>query len=97
MPNSREALTKPDLSQKALAGTRAPRAGNARSEITALAEPYMLTIQGGERSMRDRGWTRVDRKGVKKPNKNTHRAKQLRESRRGRFLGQAQSGNGSAS
>lgn len=52
MPNPREALT--GSQQRAVARTLLPRAG-ARSESTALPEPYMLTIQGGRRSIEMQG------------------------------------------
>ena len=48
MPSPREALT--GSQQRAVARTLLPRAG-ARSETDALPEPYMLTIQGGRRSI----------------------------------------------
>jgi hypothetical protein len=85
MPNPREALT--GSQQRAVAGKLLPRAG-ARSEITALGEPYMLTIQGGRRS--------IECQGKDQSQQRTNRPKPLRESRRGRFLGQTQSGDGSA-
>ena len=56
MPNPGEALTEPEPSQKERSpGQFHPRPGNAPSETTALAEPYMLTIQEGARSMRRQG------------------------------------------
>ena len=96
MPNPSEALTKPDLGQKSVVRTLAPRPGNAPSGITALAEPYMLTIQAGERSMRIEDGEGGS-KGLKKASKARDRPKHLQQSRRGRFLGQAQSGDGSSS
>lgn len=87
MPNPREALT--GSQQRAVARTLLPRA-RARSEITALAEPYMLTIQGGRRSIEMQG-----RQGEDQGQQRTNRPKG--ESRRGWFLGQTQSGDGSAS
>ena len=60
-----------------------------RSQITTLAEPYMLTIQGGQRS--------IEMQGEDDGQQRTHRRKPLRESRRARFLWQTQSGNGRAS
>src|SRR5215469_10996661 len=65
MPNPSEALTRPDLSEKERWPTHAARPGNARSEIMAPAEPYMLTIQGGPRSMRIEGGLEGGKKGKK--------------------------------
>ena len=51
MPNPREALTKAEPDKKASVRSLTPAEEDALSQITALTQPYMLTIRAGARSM----------------------------------------------
>jgi hypothetical protein len=50
MPNPHEALTKADRLRGTSVRSLTPAREDALPQITALRQPYMLTIQGGGRS-----------------------------------------------
>ena len=53
MPNPHEALTEADRLRRTSVRSLTPAREDALPQITAHTQPYMLTIRGGGRSMRN--------------------------------------------